>query len=415
MELKPGLIVAMAITLIAAPAVTLAMEISVFPTAEIDEVYNSNVGLTSNNTKGDWITAELFGGKVEAESPHRDFYLTYSTVLAENAWYSNLDRFGRDHNLQLNDTEELSQSTTLHISDTFLMGNAASGQYFSDSTTPISPQLMSVLLYNNTTQSNDFSAGFTYVNPNRMTWTSEVHQLFYSNNSSSGLAAATNGFSFDQGGSFAVTRLIDERFTAGFGYQFDDFLFTNRVPSAQSHSPTVQVSWGLETPFSITASAGPVIVSNSNGLVGLTPVRAQTQVEPGFNLAAKYTGERFNLQAAAGESSGLGAGFAGQTKDITVSTLAQYKLTRRTLLFANIGYLNFSGSAANGYSFSYTAGASYRLTRHISLTAQYYGYRTLAEGAGATAFAGTPGQAAVTNVFLFGVVFQAAPWRWQVD
>ena len=175
--------------------------------------------------------------------------------------------------------------------------------------------------------------------------------------------------------------------------------------------PMLRFAWGAGTPFSLQASAGPVIVSSSAGVIGGTRVAATTTVEPGFGVLATYAGERFSLQGSAGEGSGVSAGFGGQTNNITAGALLQYKLTRRALLFANVGYLNFSGSSINGYSFSYAAGASYRLTRHISLTGEYYGYRTLGNGAGAVGLAGTPGQTAVTNVFMFGMVFQLAPWR----
>jgi hypothetical protein len=415
--LKPKLIAAIAILLIAASNPALAMELSVFPTAEIDELYNSNVGTTSNNPKGDWITAELLGGKVEASSRRRDFYLTYSTVFAENAWYQSLDRFARDHNLLINDTELLSDSTTLHISDSFLRGNAASGQFFTDSTEPVSPQLLAALLYNyrTTTQSNYFSAGLNYVNQNKFTWSSEVHQYLFSTSSSSNTQDATTGLSFNQGGSFAINRLVGERYSIGLGYQFDDFRFSDGVPTSDSHMPMLRFGWGGGTPFSLQVSAGPVIVSSSAGVIGGTRVAATTTVEPGFGVVAAYAGERFSLQGSAGEGSGVSAGFGGQTNNITASALVQYKLTRRALLFANVGYLNFSGSSINGYSFSYAVGASYRLTRHISLTGEYYGYRTLGNGAAAVGLAGTPGQTAVTNVFMFGVVFQLAPWRWELD
>ena len=237
---------------------------------------------------------------MEATSRNRDFYLTYSTVFAENAWYQNLDRFARDHNLQINDTERLSDSTTLHISDTFLRGNAASGQFFTDGTEPVTPQLMAAILYNynTSTQSNNFSAGVNYISQNRFTWSSETHQYFFSTSSSSAAPGTTTGLSFDQGGSFAINRPVGERLSIGFGYQFDDFRFSNSVPTSDSHMPMLRIAWGAGTPFSLQASAGPVIVSSSAGTIGVTRVAATTSLEPGFNVLAAYTGERFNLQGS---------------------------------------------------------------------------------------------------------------------
>ena len=124
------LIATVTILFLTLPQTALTMEVSLFPAAELDELYNSNVKATANNPKGDWITAQVLGGKIEATSPDRDLFLTYSTVLSENAWYHNLDSFARDHSLQLNDTERLSAASTLNVSDSFLRGNAASVQFF---------------------------------------------------------------------------------------------------------------------------------------------------------------------------------------------------------------------------------------------------------------------------------------------
>lgn len=413
--MKQQLIAALTILLLMVPQAALTMEVSLFPAVELDEVYNSNVGAAANNPKGDWVTAQLLGGKIEASSPHRDLFLTYATVLSENAWYQNLDRFARDHSLQLNDTELLSASTTLNVSDSFLRGNATSAQFFSGATDPITPQLLATTLYNSTTESNTFSANLRYLAPTLLAWSSEVHQVFFSTNSTSRTVNTTAGLSFDQGGSFGFERPVGERLSIGAGYQFDDFRFNNGVPSSDSHTPLLQMTWGTGSPFTLQAWAGPRIVSSSSGVIGATQFSATTSVRPGYQVIANYQGERFSVQTSGGETSGLSAGFGGQTNNISAAGLFQYKLTRRTILFTNIGYLDFSGTGTNGYALSYAAGASYRLTRQLSLTAEYYGYRTQANGGSFGAIATAPGQTVAANVFLFGVVFQAAPWRWIVN
>ena len=275
--------------------------------------------------------------------------------------------------------------------------------------------MLTTTLYNSTTESNTFSASLRFVTPQLLAWSSEVHQNFFSTNPTSGTVNTTAGLSFDQGGSLGFDRPLGERFSIGAGYQFDDFRFSNGVPSSDSHTPMLRMTWGTASPFSLQAWAGPRIVSSSSGVIGGTQFPATISVEPGFQVIANYQGERFSLQGSAGEVSGLSAGFGGQTNNITVSALFQYKLTRRAILFTNVGYLNFSGTGTNGYSLSYAAGASYRLTRQISLTAEYYGYRTQANGGSLGTVVTTPGQTVATNVFLFGVVFQAAPWRWILD
>ncbi len=414
--MKRKLFAVVGMLLVLVPGSPFAMEISVFPAAEFDQLYNTNVGVTANNRKADWITAELFGAKLEAQSPKRDFYLNYSTYLSENASYSNLDQFARDHFIQANDTENLSQAATLRISDTFLRGNATSAQFFTDSTEPLGPQLMAALLYNSATESNNFSAQLQYLRGDSLILTSEVHQdCFSANSNSSNTNTTITGLSFDQGGSFAVDRLWGERFTVGAGYQFDDFRFSNNVPSSESQMPALRLGWGGGTPFSLEASAGPRITSNSSGIIGTSVFSSSTKIEPGFLLTANYTGERLNFKASAGETSGLSAGIGGQTNNITVSSLIQYRLTRRTTLFANIGYFKFSGIGTDGYTFSYAAGASYRLTRHISITAEYYGFRSLDNGPAAATLMVSPGQTVMTNVFLIGVAFQASPLKWVLD
>ena len=413
--MKQQLIAALTILLLMAPHTALAMEVSLFPAAELDELYNSNVGATGNNPKGDWTTAELLGGKIEATSAHRDLFLTYATVFSENASYQNLDRFARDHSLRLNDTELLSASTTLSVSDSFLRGNAASAQFFSGATEPITSQLLATALYNSTTLSNAFSSNLRYVGPKLLAWSGELHQTFFSTGSTSRTVNTTAGLSFDQGGSLGVERPLGERFSIGAGYQFDDFRFNNGVPSSESHTPLLRLTWGTGSPFTLQAWAGPTFVSSSSGVIGRTRFPATTSVQPGFQVTANYQGERFSLQGSAGEASGLSAGFGGQTNNIAVTALCRYELTRRTILFTNVGYLDFSGTGTNGYSLSYAAGVSYRLTRQISLTAEYYGYQTQANGGSLGTFAIAPGQTIAANVFLFGIAFQGAPWRWIVD
>jgi hypothetical protein len=156
-------------------------------------------------------------------------------------------------------------------------------------------------------------------------------------------------------------------------------------------------------------------VTNSAGLMDGTHVAAGTTIEPGFNVAAVYTTERFKLQGSVAEAPGISAGLGGQTNNFVTGALLRYKPSRRSLLFTNVGYVKFSGSGLSGYSFSYVVGASYRLTHHISLTAEYYGYRALSNGVAGAGLAGTAGQTTVANAILFGVVFQLEPLRWEFD
>lgn len=403
-----GLIVA---ATLAAPRMGNAAQWSLWPAAEIDETYDNNVKMTPTDRKGDFLTVEALGATLESDSPTRSFFLTYSTLMLEHVSYPGQDRFGLDHYFGVHDFEKLSAETTLSISESFLVGDAASGFLLTNGSTPIGSQLMQSLLLFSTSVSNSFAMDLSSRYSGWFTWSANAHQNFFSVLSSS----STNKYSFNEGGTLAGDWLVTGHWTVGLGYDFEDYRFSNSsVPTTESNWPQARLAWGKDTPFSLSAEVGPVISFSSSGITGTTSVPAQTKVDAAYLVAAAYTGRRLTLKASAGQVPMITAGFGGFATSQTYSGLVQYKLTRHTTLFANSGYYSFSGSGTSGHVVSYTCGISHRLTKFITLNAQFLGYQSLASGSSVGTLVAVPGRTAVTDLFLIGLTFTPRPFMWTV-
>ena len=255
-------------TLLAAARRADAVEVSLWPMAELDEFYDNNVKLTPTGRKGDFVTAESFGATLEASTAARDFFLTYQTRLLEYVSYPGLDRFGKDHAANLRDAEYLTPATTLTISDSLLVGNAVSNGILTNGATPIGTQLMQSLFYQSSTLSNDFSLDLSSRYSNSFTWTANIHQyVFTTLSGSSASSSSSSGLFFDQGGSVGGLWDLPERFAGGFICQFDDFRSNSSLPTTQTYWPQVKLAWGEGTPFSVLAQVGPIVSDSSAGSI----------------------------------------------------------------------------------------------------------------------------------------------------
>ncbi len=397
-----------------------AAELSLWPYAEVDEAYDDNVKETSSNKKGDFLTVESFGATLEAETAARSFFLTYSTTMIEHASYSNEDSFGQNHYLGIQDTERLSANTTLSINNSFLVGNSIGGNFVTTGSTPIGSQLLSSILYRTTTLDNGFAANLFSKVSNSFSLIANVHQNFFSTLSNSVTSGGVTGSAaskenFNQGGSLEGDWYLGERFTAGAVGDFEDFRFSNtEIPTTESEWLQARLGWGLGTPFYVLAQVGPIISESSSGTIGTTHQAAQTKVDFGYLITASYKDRRLQFSAAAGQVPELSAGLGGYSTAQTYGALIQYKLSRRATLFANFGYVNFTGTGISTQVLTYTGGVSYRLAQMFSLTAQYLGYQTIGGGTStSTAFA-IPVGTTVTNIFMIGVIVTPLPLKWSM-
>jgi hypothetical protein len=415
------LLICMAIVLVLPIArVAQAAEFSLWPYAEVDEAYDDNVKETSSNKKGDFLTVESFGATLEAETAARSFFLTYTTLMIEHVSYPGEDSFGQDHYVGLQDTERLSANTTLSITNSFLVGNSVSGSFVTSGATPIGSQLLSSILYKTGTLSNTFAANLFSKFSDSFTWSANVHQNYFSTLSNTpsaggitGSAASTQNF--NQGAMLTGDWNLGERFTGGGTCDFEDYRFSNSdIPTTEAEWLQGRLGWGSGTPYSVLAQVGPIISESSSGTIGTSHVAAQTKVDFGYLITASYTDRRFKFSATAGQVPELSAGLGGYSTAQTYAALIQYKLSRRATLFANFGYVNFTGTGISTEVLTYTGGVSYRLAQMFTLTAQYLGYQTIGGGTSTSTVFAIPVGTTVTNIFMIGVIVTPLPLKWSM-
>jgi len=408
-----------------------AAEISLWPMAEFDEIYDDNVNLTPTNRKGDFVSAETFGATLEAETAARNFFLTYQTELLEYASYPGLDSFGKDHAANLRDDELLSAGTTLSISDSLLVGNAISNGTLVNGATPVGSQMMESLFYQTSILSNDFAIDLSSRYSDSFTWTADIHQLMFttlSGSSPSGSpssASSGSGYFFDEGGAVGGEWDFPERFAAGFGYQFDDFRTSGEgdLPTTESHWPQLRMGWGKGTPFSILAQVGPIITDSSSGsflatspsgATSTTAVPAAVKVDAGYLISGNYKTRRLTITASAGQEPGFGAGFVGYATEQVYGLLISYKLSRRATVFLNGGYYTFGSSGASADAWIYSGGMTYRLNEYLFLSANYLGFSSKSSGpAVAETLVAVPGARSTINLFQVGVTLAPPALKWR--
>ena len=415
----------LAVMLLAAARRVCAAELSLWPMAELDEIYDNNVNLTPPNRKGDFVTAETFGATLEAATAARDFFLTYQTDLLEYASYPGHDRFGSNHFANLSDNEKISPATTLSISDSVLVGNAVSNGILANGATPIGTQLMQSLFYQSSTLSNYFAIDVFSRYSNSFTWTAGIHQDLFTTPSGPSSSSSGSGNFFDQEGALGGEWDLPERFAAGFGYQFDDFRSSaGNLPTTEAHWPQFRMRWGEGTPFSILARVGPIISDSSSGSLGTTSpsgtvsttrVPAQTGVEVGYLVSGNYRDRRLTVTASAAQEPGFGAGFAGFATEQSYGLLVSYKLSRRATVFVNGGYYTFSGTGVSAQALTYTGGMAYRLNEYFTISASYLGFQTKASGSAVVGTLGAvPGARTTINLVQAGITFAPPPLKWRL-
>ena len=415
---------ALAVMMFASVGSAWCAEISLWPMAELDEIYDDNVNLTPTNRKGDFVTAETFGATLEANTTARDVFLTYQTKLLEYASYGNHDSFGTSHFANLKDYEKFSPTTTLSISDDLLVGNAASNGILVNGAAPIGTQLMRSLFYQSSTLSNSLAIDLFSNYHNSLRWTANVHQNFFSTLSGSSSNSNSSGNFFNQGGAFGGEWDLPESFGAGFGYQFEDFRSSaGDLPSADTNWPQLRMRWGGDMPLSFHAQVGPVITyssagslltTNHSGTPVTTGVPAQTKVDVGYLVSGDYRDRRLTVTASAAQQPGFGAGFAFASNVQSYSGLVSYNLSRRATIFANIGYYTQSNSGVSQDGLTYTAGMTYRLNNYLILSANYLGFQTKASGPAVLGtFVAVPGARTTINLFQVGVTFAPPPLKWR--
>jgi hypothetical protein len=387
-----------------------ATEYSLWPQLRIAGTYDDNTNTTPTNLKGDFLSVQSPGTTLKASNVARDLYLTYQTLLLENASYSGKDRFFQDHYFNFQDNERLNPNTTLSINESFLLGNSIGGGVITNNTVPLGSQLLQSLLSNSSTMSSTFAATLVSRFSDSFSWNANINQTTFSLLSGS----PESKYNFSQGVAVAGDWNVGERFTVGTGYTFTDFRFSNSsTPTSEANMLAMRLGWGAGTPFSFLAQVGPVISQTSAGSIGKAAVSSQTSVDVGFLITGAYTGRRLSLTGTFSQAPGLNNGLAGAGIAQNYVTLVQYKLSRRATIFANGGYNSTEGASNSSRVIAVTAGLSYLLNENLSLSFNYVGYSSIADGVGASALVRVPGSESVTNLFIIGVTLHPDPLRWK--
>jgi hypothetical protein len=277
-------------------------------------------------------------------------------------------------------------------------------------TIPVNSQISQALL-NQSTSSNN------YLNAQLATRLSDTFHVSASalQNLFMGPSTSIAKYSFSQGGTLSADRLIGERVTAGFSYQFSDFRFTgNNVPTTDAHWPRLRVGWGLDKPFNLLAQVGPVISSSSSGIIGSTPEPARTSVNLGRLLNANYTGRRWTLNESGGQQPMVSSGLAGVSTAQNYNALVQYKLTRLATVYVNSGYYSANGTGVSDKMLRYSTGITYRRNRVSAFNAAFVGYQTRISGSSPASVGATTQGTTSTNMFQIGLILTPEPFKWNI-
>jgi hypothetical protein len=358
--------------------------LELWPQLAVTEQYTDNLLLTATNAESDEITTAIGGGSLAFTNAERNVKLDYLTDGQLYAQNSGLDRGLQDHYVGFSDRERLSGETELSMDDTFIKGQPIFGQALVGPT-GVSLQLGQALLQKEFL-TNSFSANLNQEFSDRFSTALAVHQTYYSLNQ-----AATNNESYAQGCSLTLAYHLTPVWSALLGYDFEDFRFSSS-PTTDTHEPFVGLSYNLTRELTLTASGGPVIEQTSSS----------TRVDAAYIVSAAYTTERLQATLESARQESTTAGFGGAGINQSVGGSISYALTRRCNAFVNNSYSQLNQGSAASDILSWSAGINYRLTRPLTVFAQYLGFRT-------TSPTSPP---VVTNSVLAGMRLTAQPWRW---
>ena len=358
--------------------------LELWPLLAVSEQYTDNLFLTAANARSDEITSAVGGGSLAFTNPGRSVKLDYLTDGQLYAGHQNFDAAVKDHFVDFSDREHLSDDTQLWVSDTFIKGQPIFGQALVGPT-GVSLQRGQALLQREFL-TNSFYAGLDHSFSDRFSATLSAQQSYYSFSE-----AITNAESYNQGANFTLAYRFTPVWSALFGYDFEDFRFSSS-PQSDTHQPLVGLSYNLTRELMLRAQGGVLITQSSGG----------TGINAGYQASATYTTERLQAALSSARQASTTAGFGGAGINQSVGGSFSYALTRRTNGFVNNGYSRLSEGAAVSDILSWSVGVNHRLTRAITVFAQYLGFRT-------TSPQSPP---VVTNSVVAGMRLTAQPWRW---
>lgn len=356
--------------------------VELWPLLDLSAQYTDNL-LLAPKAKSDEVATLVGGGSLALDNPQRRLTLDYLTDGQLYAEHANLDRLAKDHYVGLHDEEALSETSKLSISNTFLDGESVFGQALIGAS-GLNLQLGEALLQRNY-QTNSFDSRLHQGLGPLLFTDFDLHQNTFAT------STGNSSLSTNQGAYASVYYRLDGRLWAGAGYDFEDFRFSSQ-PRSDSCEPYLTLRSDLTRRIRLAAQAGPLVSASPSG----------TSTDVGYAIAASYRAKYWNFDLGSSRAPGMTAGFGGAGINQSVYATSFYRLTRRTGLYAYAGYSEVSGSGARTEIQSFGTAVERRLSRAVSLYAQYLWFRSATPGS----------QSALTNSIVAGAKLYARPWHW---
>ncbi len=398
-----------AVLVLAMPAVARA-DASLFrlyPEAQLSGFYSDNIPLRTNNGEGDFAGLLVAGFYLDYTSAARYASLHWDTYAQLFAHQSKFDRAGEGQFVRGTDYENLSPTTKLRFDD-FYYRDAQTPVVIttSDQAPQLNPMLAIALLAGDTSSANHFSADL-YHDWGR-NWYSElsVHQTTYWFDSQNGRQTSTT---YSQLVSAFLEYRFSEKFSAGPGYRFYDFRFTEPgEPGAEAHWPFLRIQWLPTKQILFQGNVGPVY-SYTFG------TDRQTVNVAGIGLL-EYRFHRGRFSVYGGQEPEVTPGLGGAGILRLVTGHISYEVTRRMTAGFGAAFYDSSSNRVDGQLITWGPSLIDRLNNWLTVSTRFVQVRRNLSGP--SQFLpedNMQGTEAVANYIVVGmsVSFEAFRWSWQ--
>jgi hypothetical protein len=406
-----GAVLVAAGVILAVPSIARADNlVRLFPESQMNGFYATNIPLMGDNGTGDFGSTMVFGFYLDYTSEARYASLHYDTFVQLFTHQTRFDRAGQGQFVNLTDDENISPTTKLHLNELFFRDATA---VTTITTSDQSPQFNSVLalliLANDQTSINQFTAELQHSWSNQ--WSSElsVHQTTFFANSNNSTQNSNDSFAQDV--TTATDYHVTNRFSLGLGYRFYDWRFTfPGQPGQQAHWPFARFTWEAARGLNLSGMAG-VVISHTQGQGDQVNAAGTGLIEYQFRhgLISLAGGQEPSLTSAFG-SVGLIRGFRSNVL---------YYFTRRITGSAGGSFYDLSGSGFNGDFASWGVGLSDRVNRWLTLNTRFIEIKRKESGQNQFLSTGAGGEEqgewATGDYFIVGLAisFEAFRWSWR--
>lgn len=394
----------------AAPSIARADSLlRLFPEAQFNGFYGTNIPLMGDNGTGDFGTTMVFGFYLDYTSEARYTALHYDTFVQLFTHQTRFDRAGQGQFVQASDDENLSPTTKLHLSDIFYRdASVVTTVTTSDQAPQFNSVLALLILANDQASINQFNAQLQHYWSEK--WSSELaaHQTTFfatGNNSNQG------SNSYAQQLNVYTDYHFSGRFSLGLGYRFYDWRFEfPGQPGQQAHWFLARGSWQATKNIYLSGFVGPVL-SHTQGL--------GDQVNPAGIGQIAYTWRRGTISLSGGQEPSLTSAFGtvGLIRGFRGSVL--YYFTPRTTGSAGGSFYETSGTDFSGDFASWGLGLSHRVNKWLSLNTRFIEIKRNETGASQFLATGIgkeeQGEWANGDYFIVGLAisFEAFRWSWR--